>query len=269
MTLTARHPVIDIRRTARSLLRSPRLLRQRIADRDRKTFQCPICGYAGAFLDFGARFSTGTRRHAECPGCGSVERHRLLWLALDVLAKERPFKSLRVLHFAPEGSLRRRLSSIFATYHTADLQAPNVDYNVDMCDLPFPAETFDLVMACHVLEHIRDTSRALNSLSRVLSRSGVAILPVPIVRATTIEYAEPNLYEHGHVRAPGLDFYDTYRVVFPAVDIVRSRDCEQCFQTWIYEDRTHFPTSELPFRQSIPGERHEEFIPLCYKIDRA
>jgi len=48
-------------------------------------FYCPICerGFR-KFYDFGVN----PRPNACCPGCGSVERHRLLWIALgDLLGK--------------------------------------------------------------------------------------------------------------------------------------------------------------------------------------
>jgi hypothetical protein len=57
---------------------------------------CPICDAEWrAFAPFNGRAG------AKCPGCGSLERHRQLWLFLtrntDVLTR-----SQRVLHVAPE-----------------------------------------------------------------------------------------------------------------------------------------------------------------------
>src|SRR5262245_23679572 len=70
--------------------------------------RCPCCGGRfRAFLPFGLV----RRANAQCPGCGSLERHRLLWLYLerrtDVLSAR-----LRLLHVAPEPLLGRRLSSL-------------------------------------------------------------------------------------------------------------------------------------------------------------
>ena len=42
--------------------------------------RCPVCGQRfGHFL----RFGLNRRRNARCPGCGSLERHRFLWLYLE------------------------------------------------------------------------------------------------------------------------------------------------------------------------------------------
>src|SRR2546423_7083686 len=68
--------------------------------------ECPIC--AGRFRKFR---SHGGRPNAGCPRCGSLERHRLLWLYLtretDVLSAR-----LDVLHFAPEPGLANKLATL-------------------------------------------------------------------------------------------------------------------------------------------------------------
>ena len=46
------------------------------------------------------------------------------------------------------------LSTGFATCDTADLDATDVDHNVDMRRLPFPDQSDDFGFASHVPEHI-------------------------------------------------------------------------------------------------------------------
>jgi len=46
--------------------------------------------------------------------------------------------------------------------------------------LPFPAERFDLVVACDVLEHVSDDARACGELCRVLKPGGRLIMSVPL-----------------------------------------------------------------------------------------
>ena len=38
-------------------------------------YECPLCGYVGAFLDVNR--TTGYRKNCLCPRCNSMERHRL------------------------------------------------------------------------------------------------------------------------------------------------------------------------------------------------
>jgi len=67
----------------------------------RAVFIYPIRGGRYArFLPLGL----GGRRNARCPGCGSLERHRFLWLCLrDRLHLDR--RRLRIIHVAPERAI--------------------------------------------------------------------------------------------------------------------------------------------------------------------
>ena len=128
-----------------------------------------------------------------------------------------------------------------------------------------PADaSFDFVYASHVLEHIRDDAKAISEVRRVLRPNGFAIIPVPIVGTSTVEYDEPNPHEFGHVRAPGPDYYDRYEQFFQKVDRFRSEDFDEKHQTFIYEDRSAWPTKTLPQRQPAPGLRHSDIVPVCY-----
>jgi SAM-dependent methyltransferase len=49
-----------------------------------------------------------------------------------------------------------------------------------VCALPFRNETFDLVSACDVIEHVADDRAALGEVSRVLKDDGVLLLAVPL-----------------------------------------------------------------------------------------
>jgi len=229
--------------------------------RKKSRFRCPLCGYSGPFIDRHA--STGTRESAECPRCSSYERHRLQWLTLAALEQSRDFSRMDVIHFAPEPFLIKQFRKTFRSYTTADLEMPRVDHHVDLTRLPFPSASYDLVFASHILEHIRDDMAAIREMRRILRPNGIAILPVPIVGERTIEYTEPNPAEFGHVRAPGLDYYDRYRQVFSDVKVFTSDQFEPAYQLFVYEDRSHWPTPDMPLRLPSPGIRHSEFVPVC------
>jgi SAM-dependent methyltransferase len=193
-----------------------------------------------------------------------VERHRLQYAVVQSLMTSVPFATYRMLHVAPEPFLRQRFASLCQTYATADLFAPGVDHQVDLQALPFPDGNFDIVYASHVLEHIPDDRRAIAEIRRILSPQGLAILPVPVVTERTVEYPHPNPAESGHVRAPGMDYFERYRAHFARVNVVDSTQVPACYQTFVYEDRSRYPTDACPWRLPMSGEKHPDFVPVCY-----
>jgi len=245
----------------RSSFRLARSVAFKAYHRKKERFQCPLCAYSGPFIDL--RVTTGTRQSAECPRCSCLERHRLQWLTLGALEKLNNFSSMDLIHFAPESFLMKRFRRAFRSYTTADLSMPRVDHHVDLTRLPFPDASYDVVYASHVLEHIKEDTTAIMEIRRILRPDGLAILPVPIVGDRTVEYAEPNPVEHGHVRAPGLDYYDRYRQVFSDVKVFSSDQFEPAYQVFVYEDRSHWPTPEMPMRLPSAGARHADFVPVC------
>lgn len=53
----------------------------------------------------------------------------------------------------------------------------------DLCHLPFAGESFDVVLATDVLEHVHDEARAVAELSRVLRPGGLLLVTVPAFRS--------------------------------------------------------------------------------------
>ncbi|MFZ5722406.1 MAG: class I SAM-dependent methyltransferase [Pseudomonadota bacterium] len=234
-----------------------------VADPSAPWFHCPVCGYRGPFLAM-HRLS-GDRRHAQCPDCKSLERHRLQYLVLEQVLRGRPCKSMRMLHFAPEPFMQGYFRRRFRCYETADLHMTGVDHKVDLAALPFESDSYDFVFASHVLEHVRDDHRALAEIRRILAPGGIAVLPVPLVAETTVEYPEPNPAEDYHVRAPGYDYYDRYRLFFARIDQYASDAFPFEHQVYIYGDRSQFPTAECPWRTPMAGDRHADVVPVCYR----
>lgn len=225
-------------------------------------YDCPVCGYSGSFLPTGGEPS---RHAAQCPECGSVERHRLQSLVLDRLLCKASLSSGSILHFAPEAAIGQMLAEHFDRYETADLFDKSQTHVVDISSMQFEDESFDCVYASHVLEHVKDDARALAEVYRVLRPGGFAVLPVPVVCDPTLEYPEPSPTEHFHVRAPGVDYFDRYRSAFDVVEVFHSEQFDQRFQLFAIEDRTGFPTTAAPWRPPQSGERHSEHVPVCWK----
>jgi SAM-dependent methyltransferase len=136
--------------------------------------ECPCCGRS--YRHF-AKFK-GHRRM--CPGCGSLERHRGLWLFLRDEV-ELGSKPARLLHFAPEEALTRNLKALpTVECVTADLQGP-ADLHLDITKMDLPDGDFDGIICSHVLEHVADDRSAMREMLRVLRPGGWAVVMVPFL----------------------------------------------------------------------------------------
>ncbi len=175
--------------------------------------ECSCCGFHGGFLAFGHP----PRIDARCPSCGSLERHRLLYLALK--RGEVPFPSapsdLQMLHFAPEGILRDYFSQHFGGYTTADLYQEGVDKKLNIEKIEEPDSSYDVVVASHILEHVDDL-KASAELRRILRVGGVLVAMVPIIEGWENSYESEDVKtdldrllhfgQADHVRYFGADF---------------------------------------------------------------
>lgn len=176
--------------------------------------ECPICGkHYRKFLPYGYVIS---RENALCPNCLSLERHRLLWLYFKKYTNLFTDK-LSFLHIAPELCfipLFKKLPNL--DYKTADLESPWADIHLNIENMPLEDNSFDIVMANHILEHVENLPKALSEIKRVLKPNGKAILLSPINpnRETTYEDAtitdpkerEKHFGQKDHVREFGLDY---------------------------------------------------------------
>jgi SAM-dependent methyltransferase len=149
---------------------------------------CPICNSEIEQFDpFGMKSNHPPRPNAKCPICGSLERHRLIWLYL----KERTNlfgDHLKMLHVSPEPQVGKLLRSIpNIEYISADLNPKLAMMQMDITQIALPDNTFDVIYASHVLEHIPDDVKAMKELYRICKPSGWAILQVPIWGNKTLE----------------------------------------------------------------------------------
>ncbi|MCH5330257.1 MAG: methyltransferase domain-containing protein [Alistipes sp.] len=184
--------------------------------------ECPVCGCRRRkFLPYGY---VSPREDALCPRCLSLERHRLLWLWLTRetdIAAQRP----ALLHIAPEASLMKRFSKIYAPtperYVTADLESPLAKMHFDIKEIPIADESFDFVICNHIMEHIDDDRRAMREVLRVMKHGarGVILSPVDPSRAETFEddsVTDPAertriFGQYDHRRIYGRDYADRLR----------------------------------------------------------
>jgi SAM-dependent methyltransferase len=162
-------------------------------------------------------------RPGGCYNCGSTDRDRLVYIYLK--EKLKIFdggKDKSILHIAPENILSNKLLEFgFSNYVCGDLFAEGYKYpdhvqNMNLLNLPFDENTFDLMICNHVLEHIPNDLEAMKEIHRVLKFGGQAILQVPISKNSekTLEdftITDPKEREHAfgqfdHVRIYGQDY---------------------------------------------------------------
>ncbi len=221
------------------------------------------------------------RNNVLSPSTLSLERHRLLWLYLRnetdffgeselgsdsqpasqkiKLRKNNETRSpLKVLHFAPEQAFYKRFRNMKnLDYTTTDLFSPLADVKADICNLPFPDNTYDLILCNHVLEHIADDIKAMHELYRVLKPGGMGIFQIPqdLTREDTFEdnsITDPKqraeiFGQYDHVRVYGRDYFDKLRSIGFKV---------------IEEDYTKKLNPALVEKYCLaPGE----IIPVCFK----
>jgi len=145
--------------------------------------ECNICGYSGLFAASGLP----PRFDAQCPSCKSLERHRHQYLWLK--EHEGDLRGKRILHFAPEPVMRKIYSGLAATYLSADI-AGYADRILNIEAIDLPDESWDVVVANHVLEHV-DDRKALAEIRRILSPGGFAILSFPLALTFEQTYENP------------------------------------------------------------------------------
>lgn len=176
-------------------------------------FTCPICsGHFRMLLSFGVK----KRQNAKCPKCGSLERHRLLWLYL----RDRTnffTDHLKILDIAPLHYLQEKCKKLEnLDYISADISSPIAMTKMDITDIHLPDNQFDCIICYHVLEHINDDKKAMRELFRIIKPGGWAILQVPIdpnldKTFEDISIIQPDKRENifgqkDHVRVYGRDY---------------------------------------------------------------
>ncbi|NHC12615.1 methyltransferase domain-containing protein [Motilibacter deserti] len=150
--------------------------------------ECPACHgrFSRLLPDAGGRLVV-------CPRCGTLERHRRMILFLRTRT-DIGRSPLRVLHVAPEPSIRRELQGLGnLDYVTGDLFVEDVDVRLDVTDIQFKDAVFDVVICSHVLEHVDDDRAAMRELRRVLKPDGWALVDVPCDPSLPAVYEDPTI----------------------------------------------------------------------------
>jgi SAM-dependent methyltransferase len=194
-------------------------------------YECPLCGYKAKDLApiglnlpvLKAKQVVGAgRRNARCYKCNSTDRERLVYTYLKHELNIFEDKKIRILHLAPEKNLSLALRKAgFKEYLCGDLFTkgyvyPNYVQNMNVLDIPYENDYFELVICNHLLEHVPTDLEAMKEILRVLKPGGKAILQVPISKNSDTTYEEFSITEpkereaafgkFDHVRIYGQDY---------------------------------------------------------------
>lgn len=168
------------------------------------TAQCPICG--------NTKFGRGPNGRSGingtlpwCAKCGSLERHRalhVLWQELRPISRDK--KALQISFeptFGEGGDYFASLEkSIYGGENSLDIQAINR-----------PANSYDIVICNHVLEHVPDDRAAFGELLRICGNGVLELMvPMPLRLAATTDWGKPDKSNHGHYRVYGADMWQRF-----------------------------------------------------------
>ncbi|NNM91778.1 MAG: methyltransferase domain-containing protein [Candidatus Eremiobacteraeota bacterium] len=128
-----------------------------------------------------------------------------------------------ILHIAPEVAVEAKLVATQPMqYICGDLFPKKPSHQrIDCESLPFPNNSFDLIISNHVLEHVANPDTALSEFFRTLKPNGYLIAQTPYAPTLkrTFELDEPTSPERAeffygqndHVRLFGRDIVDYFR----------------------------------------------------------
>ena len=219
---------------------------------------CPVDNRSyRKFLPYGR---IDPRPNALCPGSLTLERHRLLWLYLK---EKTDFfgKPIQLLHVAPEICFIERFERMDnIDYITADLESPWAKVKMDLHDIPFEEDTFDVVLCNHVMEHVMDDIQCMREIVRVLKPGGWAIIQSPTYNLEET-YEDPSIVDpqareeaygqDDHLRKYGRDYGDRLR--------------QAGFRVTEDDYVKHFTPEQIRWYALLP----EELIYFCEKPEEA
>ncbi len=232
----------------------------------RSGVQCPICRWAGEAFDGVAHAES-----ANCPQCGSITRDRFLFWSFVARCDSR--LSARVWETSPRmGEDYRTAMRTWFQYICSDYDERHHKgvVRLDLQQIELPDASVDVMLTPHVLEHVPDTTAALDEIHRVLAPGGRMYLQVPVLQGVTAPPVEPEF--HGD-NTPvfwrfGPDLTDQLRSTgFDTVLL-----CTEEFRDAVREGRTEWggPTSpEFDVASVLAGSRLDDLVPIADRVQAA
>ena len=194
-------------------------------------YECCCCSKSSRrFLSHG---NVTIRKNIRCPHCLSLERMRILCKYIQNVIMTENTKPLRILDFAPVMGLKNYLrnSPSVAEYIDGDIDPNVATYKVDITQMPFEDNSFDLVLCSHVLYCVPEDRKGMQEIYRVLRPGGRALIIDTIEGEHTVELGhlpkETLLKEYGDentCRVYGRDITEilgTYGLKAQIIDYVK------------------------------------------------
>jgi predicted SAM-dependent methyltransferase len=185
-------------------------------------------------------------RNAKCPNCKSSDRDRLIYLFIK--NKTNLLKSLEkinLLHVAPEVGLQKIIkSNKNINYVSMDKSSHLAEHHMDIENIEFEDNYFEVVIANHVFEHVSNDKKAMKEIYRVMKPEGWAILQVPISMKLKNTYEDSSITnpeerikafgQNDHIRIYGKDYKNKLsdvgfevKVSYFGRDEITKEDCER------------------------------------------
>ena len=133
-----------------------------------------------------------------------------------------------MIHMAIEPCLEPRFKKwLGVKYLTTDLFNPHAMVTINITNIEYPDQSFEIIYCSHVLEHVQDGKKEIRKFSRVLKDNGWSILLVPIYAEKTFE--DPSKIEpaerlkafgqEDHVRRYGPDYINILQEIGFRVEV--------------------------------------------------
>lgn len=222
--------------------------------------QCAYCDRNTIFLRYGTH-----PRQARCTRC----RNTYISLAALSVVKELPLDSSEsvVYELSYHGALFNYLSTNFRCFYFSEFFQGRVDRHVDgirnedVQHLSFGDNTFDLVTATEVFEHVPDYMLGFAEVCRVLKKDGAFIFTVPLFEHEVTEHVCA-LADYGSLMWLAEPEYHDSRVTGPhSVPVFWRHSSRQIADDLL---RTGFKTACL-IERSLGGGRVSQTVLRCTK----
>lgn len=239
-----------IRKAIRVFITKPLSKIRSVANKSGVKHKCNICGntfnkfikYHGGnknIPEFRKKLNLvdSDRDNFGCPYCPSYDRERHLFMFFDKIKFWDEIPKLKILHFAPEKNLSKKIRELEPRKYVEADFCPNRESikKIDATDIPYNNDLFDLVICNHVLEHIPEYFKAMSEIHRVLKPNGMAILQTPYSKVLSKNFEDKNIDtddkrlffygEKDHYRIfSEQQFLDDLKKVGFILDLINSRD---------------------------------------------
>ena len=161
---------------------------------------CSICGGTTFTSSLAGRIAKNGQP-PKCANCGGLERHRIVRKIMD---------SLPLSYFDGKSALQFSNDPSFPCDKLAKSEISIFDgeNSLDITNINRPDNSFDWIIANHVLEHVENDKTAIKELIRVVKTDGLIqiTIPTPHSQLWTEDWGHATTETYGHYRGYGSDF---------------------------------------------------------------